>query len=268
MLQFLKMRIPLIGLGFLLLAGCSESAADRARIDAADPGTRPYPNLGAFPPVPARVAASKVEAEQKALIGQREAARDFDARLRAIDPVLDPAARPPEPPNLSGSAAPQPTPAAAPVPAPAPVAAPVAVAAVPVVPAPAPAAVLAAPVAAPIAASRPAVGRVPPSAPAPVVAAPGRNAWVVGDIDFATGSALLSPEARRTLRDAVIAAQERGGRVRVMPAAGQMLSPPEQALSPRRAAAASGELEALGLDRARIVIDAGVLRAARVAVEF
>ncbi len=275
MLQFLKMRIPLIGLGFLILAGCSESAPDKARIDAADPGTRPYPNLGAFPPVPARVAASKVEAEQKALIGQREAARDFDARLRAIDPVLDPAARPPEPPNLSGSVAPSPTPVAAPapapvsapVPAPAPVAVPAVVAAVPVAPAPASAAVVPPPAPAPVAAGRPALRPVPPPVPA-VAPALARNSWIIGDIDFVAGSTLLSPEARRTLRDAVIAAQERGGRVRVIPAAGQMLSPPEQALSPRRAAAASGELEALGLDRARIVIDAGMLRAARVAVEF
>ncbi|MBL8833357.1 MAG: hypothetical protein JNL71_13280 [Rhodospirillales bacterium] len=95
-----------------------------------------------------------------------------------------------------------------------------------------------------------------------------RNSWVVGDIDFADGSALLSREARRTLRDAVVAAQERGGRVRVTPSAGPVLSPPEQALAPRRAAAASGELEALGLDRARILIDPGAMRAARVAVEF
>jgi outer membrane protein OmpA-like peptidoglycan-associated protein len=272
MLQFLKMRIPLIGLGFLILAGCSESASDKARIDAADPGTRPYPNLGAFPPVPARVSASKVEAEQKALLGQREAARDFDARLRAIDPVLDPAARPPEPPNLSGSAAPIPDPSPAPVSAPAPVAAaPAVVAAVPVAPAPAPVPAVVAPIPAPapVPANRPALRPVPPPAPAPVVAAAlARNAWIVGDIDFVAGSTLLLPEARRTLRDAVIAAQERGGRVRVIPAAGQTLSPPEQALSPRRAAAASGELEALGLDRARIVIDAGVLKAARVAVEF
>ncbi len=269
MLQFLKMRIPLIGLGFLLLAGCSESASDKTRIDAADPGARPYPNLGAFPPVPARVSASKVEAEQKALIGQREAARDFDARLRAIDPILDPAARPPEPPNLSGPVAQPPAPVAAPVPATAAVPVPAAPPAVAAVPAPAPAAIaprLAVPA---VATNRPAVRAVPPPAPTPVVSAPlGRNALVVGDVEFATGSTLLSPEARRTLRDAVIIANERGGRVRVMPAAGQMLSPPEQALSPRRAAAASGELEALGLDRARIAIDAGVLKTARVAVEF
>lgn len=106
-------------------------------------------------------------------------------------------------------------------------------------------------------------------AAAPVAQGVGaRSAWIVGDIDFVEGSAVLSREARRTLRDAVVAAQERGGRVRITPSAGPTLSPPEQALSPRRAAAASGELEALGLDRARILMDPGALRAARVAVEF
>ncbi|MBI3506738.1 MAG: hypothetical protein HY059_18020 [Proteobacteria bacterium] len=260
------MRIPLIGLGFLLLAGCTESAPDKPRIDAADPGTRPYPNLGAFPAVPARVPASKIEAEQKALADQRDAARAFDARLRAIDPILDPAARPPEAPNLStvGTAAPVPVPASPPVAAP--------VAAPPVAtPAPAPAAIpVVQPAPVPAAPIRPArQASAPPQKPAAIASGTAaRNAWIVGDIDFADGSALLSREARRTLREAVVAAQDRGGRVRVTPSAGPGLSPPEQALSPRRAAAAGGELEALGLDRARILIDPGAMRSARVAVEF
>ncbi len=239
-----------------------------SRGDAADPGDRPYPNLGAFPSVPARTPAARREAEQQKLLAQREAALAYDARLREIDPVLDPTARPPEAPDLSISGrnvapvpAPSPTPAAAAIP---PVPAAPQTAALPPVPAHTPAP-LPAP-APPVRSIRPAPA--PPPAAAIVSGTAARNAWVVGDIDFVDGSALLSREARRTLRDAVVAAQERGGRVRVTPSAGSVLSPPEQALSPRRAAAASGELEALGLDRARILIDPGAMRAARVAVEF
>lgn len=263
MLQFLKMRIALIGLIFLALAACSESGRRDARDDAADPGDRPYPNLGAFPPVPARVPAAKRESEFQKLAGDRDAARAFDARLRAIDPVLDPAARPPEPPTLAGT----PPPMAAPVQPETPRLVPqsppqAAIAALPAyVPPPLPA------TPAPVRAAAPVVR--PASAPVPVSQGVGaRNAWIIGDIDFVDGSALLSRAARGTLREAVVAAQERGGRVRITPSVGPTLSPPEQALSPRRAAAASGELEALGLERARILMDPGALRSARVAVEF
>lgn len=276
MLQFLKMRIPLIALGFLALAGCAESGADKARVDAADPGDRPYPNLGAFPAVPVRSPAARREAEQQQLVAQRDAARAYDARLREIDPVLDPAARPPAPPDLSmpgqrGATAPAALPTVAAVAPPA-VAAPTSVP-VPAAPQAAPLPPIPAYVPAPLPTPAAPVQTVRPApAPPPAVAVtPGsaaRNAWVVGDIDFVDGSALLSREARRTLREAVVAAQERGGRVRVTPSAGPVLSPPEQALSPRRAAAASGELEALGLERGRILIDPGAMRAARVAVEF
>ncbi|MBL8831572.1 MAG: hypothetical protein JNL71_04215 [Rhodospirillales bacterium] len=267
------MRIALIGLAFLVLSACSESGRQDPRIDAADPGDRPYPNLGAFPPVPARVSAASRESEQQQLVSQRDAARAFDARLREIDPVLDPAARPPEPPaDPAGQGR------AAQVPAPVPAAVPPVQAEAPrIVPAPPPpaaAAVLPSYVPTPMPAT-PAPVRAPapialPS-PAPVAVAQGvsaRSAWIIGDIDFVDGSALLSREARGTLREAVVAALERGGRVRITPTAGPTLSPPEQALSPRRAAAASGELEALGLDRARILFDPGALRSARVAVEF
>ncbi len=274
MLQFLKMRRVLIGLAFLTLGACADSADDMAAA-AADPGNRPYPNLGAYPTVPTRPSAAKRVEEEKRLIAQRDAAKAFDAQLRAIDPVLDPASRPPEPASLAGAAPAAPQPAPARPAAATPTVAPLAVLA----PVPAPAApALNVPQPMPpssIAAARPGPGVVrtaPPSmavAPAPIPAgAPARNSWIVGDILFADGSAILSAESRRTLRDAVVAAQDRGGRVRITPSAGPALSPPEQALSPRRAAAAGGELEALGLDRARILIDPGALRAARVAVEF
>lgn len=271
MLQFLKMRITLIGLAFLALSACSESGQPDAGGDAADPGNRPYPNLGTFPPAPAPVSAAKRESEQQRLVSQRDAARAFDARLRAIDPVLDPAARPPEAPDLAGQGRAGQLPAPVPTPA-------------PPVQAEAPRVVAAAPAAA--AASLPAYVPPPmPATPAPVRVPPpvvrpqqaavpvaqgigARSGWIIGDIDFVDGSALLTREARGTLREAVVAAHERGGRVRITPSAGPTLSPPEQALSPRRAAAASGELEALGLDRARILLDPGALRSARVAVEF
>jgi outer membrane protein OmpA-like peptidoglycan-associated protein len=228
--------------------------------------------------VPVRVPAATREAEQRQLVSQRDAARAFDARLREIDPVLDPAARPPEPPDLAG----QPRTGQAPVPVPVPVAtaAPPAIRpeAPRVVPATPPAAVVDVPAYVPpptmpappppVRAAAPVVRPAPPPA-VPVAQGVGaRNAWIIGDIDFADGSALLSREARGTLREAVVAAQERGGRVRITPSAGRTLSPPEQALSPRRAAAAAGELEALGLERARILMDPGALRSARVAVEF
>jgi hypothetical protein len=278
MLQFLKMRIALIGLAFLVLAACSESGRQDPRIDAADPGDRPYPNLGTFPPVPARVSAASRESEQQQLVSQRDAARAFDARLREIDPVLDPAARPPEPPDVAGQGGAVQVPVPVPVPAPVPTAVSPAQAEAPrIVPAPPPpaaAAVLPPYVPTPMPATPAPVTAVPPvvrPSPSAVPVAQGvgaRSAWIIGDIDFADGSALLSREARGTLREAVVAALERGGRVRITPSAGPTLSPPEQALSPRRAAAASGELEALGLDRARILLDPGALRTARVAVEF
>jgi hypothetical protein len=276
MLQFLKMRIALIGLAFLVLSACSESGRQDPRTDAADPGDRPYPNLGTFPPVPARISAANRESEQQQLVSQRDAARAFDARLRSIDPVLDPTARPPEPPDVAGQGraaqvpvpVPDPVPAAAlPVQAEAPriVPAPPPPAAAAVLPPYVPTPMLATP--APLRASPPVVRPSPASEPvAQGVGA--RSAWIIGDIDFVDGSALLSREARGTLREAVVAAMERGGRVRITPSVGPTLSPPEQALSPRRAAAASGELEALGLDRARILLDPGALRSARVAVEF
>ncbi len=273
MLQFLKMRIALIGLVFLALAACSESGRPDARDDAADPGDRPYPNLGTFPPVPAPVSAAKRESEQQRLVSQRDAARAFDARLRAIDPVLDPTARPPEAPDLAGQGRAGQAPVPAPVPA---VAPPVQAEAPRVVAATPPAAVANPPayVPPPMPATPAPVRMTPPvvrpqQAAVPVAQGVGaRSGWIIGDIDFADGSALLTREARGTLREAVVAAQERGGRVRITPSAGPTLSPPEQALSPRRAAAASGELEALGLDRARILLDPGALRSARVAVEF
>lgn len=102
----------------------------------------------------------------------------------------------------------------------------------------------------------------------PATGARPSNGWIVGEIEFADGSVILSAESRRTLREAVVAAQEHAGRVRVTPSGGAPLSPPEQTLSPRRAAAAGGELESLGLERGRILIDPGALRSARVAVEF
>lgn len=267
MLQFLKMRIALIGLVFLALAACSESGQPDARDDAADPGNRPYPNLGTFPPVPARVSAASRESEQQQLVSQRDAARAFDARLREIDPVLDPTARPPEPPDVAGQGRTVQVPVQAPVPAETPRVVPASQppAAVAVLPPYVPPPMPATP--APVRAAPPVVR--PSPAAAPVAQGVGaRSAWIIGDIDFVDGSALLSREARGTLREAVVAALERGGRVRITPSAGPTLSPPEQALSPRRAAAASGELEALGLDRARILLDPGALRSARVAVEF
>jgi hypothetical protein len=274
MLQFLKMRTGLIGLAFLALAACSESAP-ATKADAADPGSAPYPNLGAFPAVPVRPAAKTREAEEKRLVEQREAAKAFDARLRAIDPILDPTARPPEPANVAGLPAPSAPAAASPTPQPAPAQPSPAFALAPVpAPAPAPALAVVQPVVPPsIATTRqaPTLQRAPTAVPAPAPIAagtPARNSWIVGDIVFSEGSAILSAESRRTLRDAVIAAQERGGRVRITPGPGPALSPPEQALVARRAAAAGGELEALGLDRARIQVDPGALRAARVAVEF
>lgn len=280
MLQFLKMRIVLIGLAILALAACADSSgADRAsaRVDAADPGTAPYPNLGAFPSVPKRPATAQIEAQERQLVDQREAAKAFDARLRAIDPVLDPAARPPEPPSVASVVGVQPAAASASAANPAAPQARPAIAAVSPLPsavAPPPQVAVPQPVPpASIATPRPVSRTVRPVAtalpsPAATTGSGARTGWIIGEISFAEGSAILSAESRRTLRDAVVAAQERGGRVRITPTVAAGLSPPDQALSPRRAAAASGELEALGLDRGRILIDPGAMLAARVAVEF
>jgi hypothetical protein len=56
--------------------------------------------------------------------------------------------------------------------------------------------------------------------------------------------------------------------VRVTPVPTQALSPQDQSLTARRMAAIAIELEALGLDRGRVVVEQGWLRSARVAVEY
>jgi hypothetical protein len=281
----------LVGISFLALGACTEQGPDRAlwqgakdaaqavgdvftttpmpaTVDAPDPGDTPYPNLGATQRRPTRPDPQSLASEQAALVAQREAAQRFDAQVRAIDPVLDPASRPPEPAAI-----------AAVVTAPTPVATPVQ--AVPIV----------APQAAPIVASVsptqtpptqtpppfvppallpttvPTLRQVPTASPTPVRAAAG-TAWLIGEIGFADGSPLLTPDARRVLRQAVAAAQERGGSVRVTPMALGALSPQDQVLGPRRMAAAAGELESLGLDRSKVLIDPGTYRQARVTVEF
>ncbi|MFN8760669.1 MAG: hypothetical protein ACK5XA_17895, partial [Tagaea sp.] len=65
-------------------------AEDRAPLEAPDPGNAPYPHIGGFPPVPPRGGADVRAGQVRTLEEQRAAARAFDERLRAIDPVLDP----------------------------------------------------------------------------------------------------------------------------------------------------------------------------------
>lgn len=314
MLQSPKSRFASILLGVTFLAGCgsdqivtrnvvaagravgdgvasvtgSPVAERREAIDAPDPGNTPYPNLGAFPVRPPRGGQDARAAEMRSLERQRDAALEFDAKLRAIDPVLDPGARAPEPPAIAQAVAAPATPtapAATPAPAPVPVAVPPAPAPA-VAPTPVPQA--AAPVATPapqpsVPALRPSVTPapvvVPPSvAPAPVTppqiaiapaarAIPSTGA-IVGDVDFVDGTVQLTPQAKNDLRAAVVAAQSRNGRVRVTPATGVSLSPVDQSLTSRRMAAIAIELEALGLDRSRIVVDQGWLRSARISVEY
>jgi len=90
----------------------------------------------------------------------------------------------------------------------------------------------------------------------------------VGEVAFAEGSPLLTADARRTLRAAVVAANEQGGAVRISPIAGSLAGPQDGALAARRIAAVAGELESLGLSRENIRIDAGNFRNARIVVEF
>lgn len=298
MFQSPKTRFASILLGVTFLAGCGSDqvvtrnvvAAGRAvgdgiasvtgtpvperreAVDAPDPGNTPYPNLGTFPVRPPRGGQEARAAEVRSLEQQRDAALEFDAKLRAIDPVLDPGARPPEPPAIAAAieAPTAPAPVAAPVPvvvppAPAPVA----------VPAPAPQAV--APVLRPSVAPAPVVVP-PPVAPAQVTppqiaAAPSARATpstgaIVGSVDFVEGTVQLTAQAKNDLRAAVIAAQSRNGIVRVTPATNMSLSPVDQSLTSRRMAAIAIELETLGLDRSRIVVDQGWLRAARISVEY
>jgi hypothetical protein len=309
MLQHSRSRFVLAFLGVTFLAGCgsdgfvtrnvvggaraSADALDRVTggnvpesrppLDAPDPGDAPAPNLGAFPPVPPRGGAETRAGQVRTLEQQRAAAREFDARLRAIDPALDPSARPPEPPAIAamaGASAPMPAPAAQPAPAPRVQPAPP-VAAAPVMPAPAPqiAAVPMAPaselrapmVPAPVVVP-PAPAAVQPAPPARVAAPSPRSAasaaYIVGQVAFVDGTVQLTPESKRDLRAAVIAAQGRNGTVRVSPVPSPALTPQDQSLTARRMAAIAIELEALGLERGRYAVEQGWLRAARVAVEY
>ncbi len=299
MLQSPKTRFASILLGVTFLAGCGSDqivtrnvvAAGRAvgdgiasvtgtqvperreAVDAPDPGNTPYPNLGTFPVRPPRGGQDARAAEVRTLEQQRDAALEFDAKLRAIDPVLDPGARPPEPPAIAAAVDAPATPVAAPAPTPVPVAGP---------PAPAP---VAAPTPAPQAAApilRPNVTPAPVVVPAPVApaqvtppqiaAAPSARGVpstgaIVGNVDFVDGTVQLTPQAKNDLRAAVIAAQSRNGIVRVTPA-NVALSPVDQSLTSRRMAAIAIELETLGLDRSRIMVDQGWLRAGRISVEY
>lgn len=300
MLQSLKTRFASILLGVTFLAGCGSDqvvtrnvvAAGRAvgdgiasvtgspvperrdAVDAPDPGNTPYPNLGTFPVRPPRGGQEARAAEMRTLEQQRDAALEFDAKLRAIDPVLDPGARPPEPPAIAASVAAPATQVAAPTPAPVPVVVPPTVTPAPVA-TPVPQAV--APVLRPNVTPAPVV--VPPPAvpatvtPPQIAAAPSARALpstgaIVGSVDFVEGTVQLTPQARNDLRAAVIAAQSRNGIVRVTPASNVSLSPVDQSLTSRRMAAIAIELETLGLDRSRIVVDQGWLRAARISVEY
>lgn len=258
------------------IASVTGSAVPERRdaVDAPDPGTTPYPNLGAFPTRPPRGGQDVRAAEIRTLEQQRDAALEFDAKLRAIDPALDPAARPPEPPAIA--AALEPSAPAAPAATPVPVVVPPAVAPAPVA-TPAPAPQPAAPVLRPSVAPAPVVVP-PPVAPAAVTppqiaAAPSARGVpstgaIVGNVDFVEGTAQLTAQAKNDLRAAVIAAQSRNGIVRVTPAANVALSPVDQSLTSRRMAAIAIELETLGLDRSRIAVDQGWLRAGRISVEY
>jgi hypothetical protein len=300
MFQSPKTRFASILLGVTFLAGCGSDqvvtrnvvAAGRAvgdgiasvtgspvperrdAIDAPDPGNTPYPNLGTFPVRPPRGGQDARAAEIRTLEQQRDAALEFDAKLRAIDPVLDPGARPPEPPAIAAAVEAPATQVAAPTPAPVPVV-------VPPAPAPAPVATpapqAAAPVLRPNVAPAPVV--VPPQVapaqvtPPQIAAAPSARALpstgaIVGNVDFVEGTVQLTPQAKSDLRAAVIAAQSRNGIVRVTPASNVSLSPIDQSLTSRRMAAIAIELETLGLDRSRIMVDQGWLRAGRISVEY
>lgn len=320
-----KLRISLIGFCFLALGGCSEQGPDRAvwqaakdaanavgnvfvsdtpkpaAVDAPDPGETPYPNLAVVPRRPARPDAQTIATEQAALVGQRQASQNFDAQLRAIDPILNPTSRPPEPPPIAaalapgGSAPSGSTPSGAAPVATAPTGtapaglvstAPIVATPAPPLAAPTPAAIqtpapqaaalppfvppvlVPATVPAAIPAPAPAALRLPAQATASAARATANTAWLVGEVAFADGSPLLNADARQTLRTAVVAANERGGAVRISPIAGTLAGPQDSALAPRRMAAIAGELEALGLSRDKIRIDAGSFRNARVSVEF
>jgi hypothetical protein len=108
----------------------------------------------------------------------------------------------------------------------------------------------------------------PQIAAAPSVRGVPSTGAIVGAVDFVEGTVQLTPQAKNDLRAAVIAAQSRNGIVRVTPAANVSLSPVDQSLTSRRMAAISIELETLGLDRSRIVVDQGWLRAGRISVEY
>jgi hypothetical protein len=295
MLQSLKTRFASILLGVTFLAGCGSDqvvtrnvvAAGRAMgdgiasvtgspvperrdaVDAPDPGNTPYPNLGTFPVRPPRGGQEARAAEMRTLEQQRDAALEFDAKLRAIDPVLDPGARPPEPPAIAASVAAPATQVAAPTLAPVPVVVPPTVTPAPVA-TPVPQAV------APV--LRPNVTPTPVVVPPQIAAAPSARGVastgapslgaIVGSVDFVEGTVQLTPQAKSDLRAAVIAAQSRNGIVRVTPASNVSLSPVDQSLTSRRMAAIAIELETLGLDRSRIVVDQGWLRAARISVEY
>jgi len=303
MTDFAKLRNTLIGISFLALGACTEQGPDRVlwqsmgdvfkttpkpeTVDAPDPGDTPYPNLGAIERRPARPDAKMVANEQADLAVQRDAAQRFDAQLREIDPILDPASRPPEPVAIAAGtqvvAVPVPAAPAAQIAPPLPVLplppppsqAPLApvqtvpsVAAVPLAQTPPPAQTLPAfvpPVLAPTTVPPLRPVPAPPTAPVRATAA---TAWLIGEIGFADGSTLLTADVRRVLRQAVAAAQERGGTVRLTPMASGAASPQDQALGPRRMAASAGELESLGLDRSRVLIDQGAFRQVRVTVEF
>ncbi len=298
MFQSPKTRFASILLGVTFLAGCGSDqvvtrnvvAAGRAvgdgiasvtgspvperreAVDAPDPGSTPYPNLGAFPVRPPRGGQAARAAEIRTLEQQRDAALEFDAKLRAIDPVLDPGARPPEPSAIAAAVeaptAPAPVAASVPVvvpPAPAPAAAPTPVpqAAAPVLrPSVAPAPVVVPPPVAPAQVTPPQIAAAPSARAIPSTGA------IVGAVDFVEGTVQLTAQAKNDLRAAVIAAQSRNGIVRVTPAANVSLSPIDQSLTSRRMAAIAIELETLGLDRSRIMVDQGWLRAGRISVEY
>lgn len=300
MFQSPKTRFASILLGVTFLAGCGSDqvvtrnvvAAGRAvgdgiasvtgspvperreAVDAPDPGSTPYPNLGAFPVRPPRGGQAARAAEIRTLEQQRDAALEFDAKLRAIDPVLDPGARPPEPPAIAAAVeaptAPTTTPTIAPVPvvvppAPAPVVAPTPapqIAAPALRPNVAPAPVVVPPPVAPAQVTPPQIAAAPSTRGVPSTGA------IVGAVEFVEGTVQLTSQAKYDLRAAVIAAQSRNGIVRVTPAANVSLSPIDQSLTSRRMAAISIELETLGLDRSRIMVDQGWLRAGRISVEY
>jgi hypothetical protein len=280
MLQSLKTRFASILLGVTFLAGCGSDqvvtrnvvAAGRAvgdgiasvtgspvperrdAVDAPDPGNTPYPNLGTFPVRPPRGGQEARAAEMRTLEQQRDAALEFDAKLRAIDPVLDPGARPPEPPAIAASVAAPATQVAAPTPAPVPVVV--------------PPTVTPAPVATPVPQAVAPVLR-PNVTPAPVVVPPPAVPATVTPPQIAAAPSVRGvPSTGAIVGAVVIAAQSRNGIVRVTPASNVSLSPVDQSLTSRRMAAIAIELETLGLDRSRIVVDQGWLRAARISVEY